>query len=180
MKPIIIGEGPSKSGDRYYRFPLSGQVGKRLCTWAGIEPLDRDASMTSEYARWYWALAEQFDLRNFYERWPQDWTPSLALAHLQREWLDEVRGEVVVLCGLRVQTVFRLSGLFRSGAFFVWEREPYHKTQFVTIPHPSGLNRLYNEEEVKARTGEVLREAIDRAEAKQKRADRGREARRRG
>ncbi len=38
MKPIILGESPNANGDRYYMFPLSGPIGQRLCTLAGITP----------------------------------------------------------------------------------------------------------------------------------------------
>jgi hypothetical protein len=35
MKPLLIGEMPSRSGDRYHAFPLSGAVAQTLCQMAG-------------------------------------------------------------------------------------------------------------------------------------------------
>lgn len=164
MKPLILGEGPSKSGDRYYQFPLSGAVGKRLCTWAGIEPLDRDRSMTSDYARYYWALTDEFDVDNFFTRWPQDWTPAVAMKRLREaEIQEQLYNRPVVLLGVRVQTVFRLADVCRSGGFFNWEDHHGFRSSFVTAPHPSGLNRLYNAVEMQEQTGRVLREAMKRA-----------------
>lgn len=46
--PLLIGENPSKSGDRYHDFPLSGAVAERLCGLAGIPP---DLPGT-RYGRW--------------------------------------------------------------------------------------------------------------------------------
>jgi hypothetical protein len=37
-KPLLIGEAPSRSGDRYWMFQLSGAVAQTLCELAGIPP----------------------------------------------------------------------------------------------------------------------------------------------
>lgn len=164
-KPILVGEGPSASGDRYHAFPLSGQVGKRLCTWAGIEPLVRDRSMSSDYARYYWALREKFDLVNFFERWPQDWSNDVVVP-MVRTMVPLVRGRVVVLLGARLGDAFAKQRV-GSGGFYHWHREDALDLDLTVLPHPSGLNRMYNAEDARRVTGEMLREAVSRASAKQ-------------
>lgn len=163
MRPIIIGEGPSRSGDRYHQFPLSGQVGKRLCTWAGIEPLERNRFMTSDYARYYWALHDRFELHNFFDRFPQDWSPRVTAPMFREDWDPVLYDRVVVLLGVRVQTVFRYAAFTRGSEFFRWEKcggFEGRRCWVVTVPHPSGLNRLYNSKDVEEQTGKVLRRAM--------------------
>jgi hypothetical protein len=65
-KPLLIGEAPSKSGDRYWMFPLSGAVAQTLCEMAGISPQPGG----SRYGRWTWALYDHFECENLIERWP--------------------------------------------------------------------------------------------------------------
>lgn len=167
MKPLILGEAPSKSGDRYWRFPLSGAVGQRLCTWAGIEPEPGG----SRYGRYYWPLCEAFDLRNLLERYPGSLGSGVALpAHLahpagvclQEEWGRARR--VVVLLGRRLARLFDV-----GEEFFIWHLKVVSQESsrtpvfIISIPHPSGLNRLYNSEAVVGSASRTLREAREMA-----------------
>jgi hypothetical protein len=38
MLPLLVGEQPSRTGDRFHEFPLSGAVAQTLCQMAGIPP----------------------------------------------------------------------------------------------------------------------------------------------
>lgn len=149
-----MGEAPSRAGDRYYRFPLSGAVGKRLCEFAGIEPEDEG----SQYGRWYWALREHFDCLNVIERFADAYPWRVEVARERwRVWrADEGRGTTVVVClGNRAADAV---GLGSDAPWGGWESGG--GLTYVKIPHPSGRNRLYNDEATRARAGVVLREAM--------------------
>lgn len=212
--PILLGEAPSKQGDRFHHFPLSGRPARVLCEAAGIPPQPDG----STHGRWTWALYEHFECRNLIERYA-DATPwrvgparnraAYVLGDLKRERKVTVgvdpaaRAEpvtcelpVVIIClGRRVQAavgdaldfdvVRRVHlkgedawnpGFF--GNFGQWAAPWHVRTPFVpadaparsepvqewapwlvTIPHPSGLNRLLNDPAVRDRLGRVLREA---------------------
>lgn len=167
MRALILGEAPSRTGDRYWRFPLSGAVGQRLCTWAGLEP-DPDGT---RYGRYYWPLREAFDLENLIERYPgakgrgAAFPPAVARGIVtagvrERRW----EGRTVVLLGRRLMDAFGLAG----HPFHKWTRAAVggHSTRgadVVGIPHPSGLTRAYNDPEAREAASETLREALRRA-----------------
>lgn len=143
MRPLILGEAPSRSGDRYWQFPLSGAVGQRLCEWAGLEP---EAGGT-RYGRYYWPLNEAFELRNLLERYPGALGRGAALpVELARpawdELLPSLAGRRVVLLGSRLRAL-------RGGqTYYDWVSIPRYADGkpliMAAIPHPSGLNRVYN------------------------------------
>jgi hypothetical protein len=239
-QPILLGEAPSKGGDRFHEFPLSGRPAKVLCDLAGIPPQPEG----TQYGKWTWALYERFDCRNLIARYADatPWRAATArdrataiLADLERcpldsDWCDGAicvdRGvycpkktpPVIVCLGRKVQAaVFAaLDGDIRKpiavpgmwggglfGNFGVWaapwqihtpvvrqvcrhcdEPRAFHESQclvgvhgheyedrrearwaphVVTIPHPSGLNRLLNDEATRGQCGEVLRRALELA-----------------
>jgi uracil-DNA glycosylase len=154
--PLLLGECPSKAGDRYHAFPLSGAVGKRLCGWAGIES-DADGSA---YGRYYWPLREHFDCLNVIERYADanPWRTAVARERWTRWLLDrsdeERRESLTVVC------------LGRRAAEALGHDRPWGEwfevglLRVVTIPHPSGRNLLYNDPAMVAVAARVLHEAI--------------------
>jgi hypothetical protein len=66
-RPFVVGEGPSRTGDRYYRFPLSGAPARTLCTCAGWEPDGPRAQIAS----WTWALYAKVRTRNVFRRYAE-------------------------------------------------------------------------------------------------------------
>jgi hypothetical protein len=164
MKALLVGEMPSRTGDRYYLFPLSGAVAQSLCQMAGIPPQEDG----SRYGRWTWALYEQFDTVNAVER-HGPWDSDAAGARLAEE--IESDREVVVLLGRRAHSAYvRMTAPAESNlASLDWYRwrvdmlAPTARREVVVIPHPSSLNRIYNEAEPRRRAGEVLRQAIEKA-----------------
>jgi uracil-DNA glycosylase len=163
MKPLILGEAPSKTGDSYWQFPLSGEVGRRLHQMAGL-PVHTGGST---YGRYYWPLTEEFDLINVIERYPgpgrgsgADFPRRQALAGLNR-LISEGQlppGRVVVCLGRRVLKLLVPGEL----PFYTWVK--LGSGQLIAgIPHPSGLTRNYNDKMEWERAGRTLRGAIDRA-----------------
>ena len=135
-RALLLGEAPSRHGDRYWQFPLSGRPAEVLCSLAGIDP-DPDGT---RYGRWYWPLREAFDVANVLERYPGPQGTGAAFpladarAALARLELD---GYPAVVClGQRVAAV-----VGAPNAWHEWSPDG----RLVTIPHPSGLNRLLNE-----------------------------------
>lgn len=149
--PLLLGESPSRSGDRFWRFPLSGAPARTMCRMAGWEPDGPE----SELGSWTWALYARFETRNLFPRWAdaERWSAPGA-----RERWTEIYAEgpwpAVVLLGRRV-------------AAAVCDGPPYHEwvvhqsLPMVVIPHPSGLNRLLNDPDERERCGATLRAAAD-------------------
>lgn len=150
--PALIGEAPSRTGDYYYHFPLSGAVARRLCGLAGIPPLPGE----SMYGRWTWALYECFDCYNVFERYAEatPWDRTRALVRAS-EIGDEikVKSDAVVLLGRRVQAAFG-----HESDFYEWVDHGWFRV--ASIPHPSGLNRLLNDDHHRRMCGVTLRAAM--------------------
>ncbi len=158
--PLLVGEAPSRTGDRYHMFPLSGAVAQRICGLAGISPVEGG----TRYGQWTWALYARFECVNLFERYA-DATPwSVPLAR-ERAALLGVEDRVVVCLGRRVQTavwtVLPAARILPLPPLHAWRfNVPGEPHALVAIPHPSGLNRLLNSEEERARCGETLRSAM--------------------
>lgn len=165
LPPLLIGEAPSKGGDRYHMFPLSGPPARVLCTLAGIPPQPEG----STYGRWTWALYEAFECRNLIERYRDADPWSVPRTRETAEaLLPELPGRVVVMLGRRVQAaILGAHGVDGSDipSFHEWNTPHLvvgEKPSFtVAIPHPSGLNRALNDPAERARCGETLREALE-------------------
>lgn len=164
--PVLIGEAPSKGGDRYHMFPLSGPPARVLCTAAGIPPQEEG----STYGRWTWALYERFECRNLIERYADaaPWSAPRARAAavaLADDLLDH--GRVVVCLGRRVHAAMC------SGLDLGPPRDPHEwvtvapsGASFVAVPHPSGLNRVLNDPGEREALGATLRRAAELAALK--------------
>jgi len=164
MKPLLVGEMPSRSGDRYWEFPLSGAVAQALCQMAGIPPEPNE----SRYGRWTWALYDRFDCINAIER-HQPWDVEAAAGALRAQ--IEYTSEVVVLLGRRPQEAYvemtrPADSLVEGIDFYQWvvdNNSPTGRREVVVIPHPSSLNHMYLEPKNKFRAGKILCAAMDKA-----------------
>lgn len=155
-RAVLVGEAPSRTGDRYHHFPLSGRPARVLCTLAGIASQEEG----STYGRWTWALYDHFVCVNVFNRYAQatPWSAGHARAcadEIRRS--EDAQGSRVVVClGRRVAAAF---GIDDQG-FYHWVPVEGDGIRFVALPHPSGLNRLLNDPDHRAKAGDVLRDAM--------------------
>lgn len=178
QRPLILGEAPSKSGDKYYLCPLSGAVGERLARWAGLEPQPGG----TRYGQWYWPLVAAFECRNLLERYPGPQGRGAALPmgparEAAAELLPELDGRRVVVLGTRLPAAL---GLRWPAPMFEWHHFPWLSPsqallreqglavgvgdvefEYAVIPHPSGLNRAYNDPLVERAASAVLRRCLE-------------------
>jgi hypothetical protein len=166
VKPLLVGEMPSRAGDRYYKDPLSGAVAQSLCQLAGIAPHPEG----TRYGRWTLALYERFDTVNAIER-HGPWDSRLAAKHLADKIDSDC--EVVVLLGRRAQSAYvrmyepATTPLAKLG-YFTWRVDmvaPTARREVVVIHHPAKNARMYEHSAPREKAGKILREAIDKASA---------------
>lgn len=124
--------------------PFSGRSGKKLATWAGVEDLH-----------------EHFETRNIYDHWTGTWQKGKGdywnakdAFEVADRMLPDLAGRTVVCVGQRVARAF---GLRKLAMFESIER--FGGTWYV-IPHPSGLNKVYNDAALVEEAGRVLRAAL--------------------
>jgi hypothetical protein len=158
-RPFLVGEGPSPTFVGHPRVrPLFGRPTRVLCDVVGLQPATvnervRAASspLRADVLRYIWLrscarlenlCAGAWDLREAEIR-------SLSLAHDA----GMLRANIIVL-GRRAARAFGV----RDWPFY--ETRHYHLscTRLVVLPHPSGLNRLYNSPDVRDRASVVLRD----------------------
>lgn len=156
--PLLVGESPSRSGDRFWRLPLSGAPARVLCQCAGWEADGPAAQLGS----WTWALYSRFETVNTIERYADasPWSAPRARERGEAIWVAAVRERrpSVVLLGRRVAAAFGLVDV----DFFAWRGGGgVAMPRVVVLPHPSGRNLLLNEPRTRERIGRALREAVD-------------------
>lgn len=156
IKPILLGQAPSRKGDGR---AFTGPSGKTLTKWLGVD--DRDG------------LSNYFDLDNLVHhplapntdphRHNSELTPSMAREGAQQflvrtkarllkelgqhqfnDWIDSGRPVVVVALGTKVWRGFNFSNQL---PWFHWEMVPGGEFLVVKFPHPSGLNHELNDPE---------------------------------
>lgn len=144
----MIGEAPSRSGDRFD--PISGRAERLLCDLAG----------------WKDGLGPRFLRLNLLEEnpgpssggkgdaWPLD------LARQRAAQMVFAGRPAAVLLGRRVAAAFGARGAYCEW----WDPSDEVRAPYVVIPHPSGVNRLYNDPAVRDQVGVVLRDAAKRGE----------------
>ena len=154
MRPLLLGEAPSRTGDRYHEFPLSGAVARTLCTLAGIPPIEGGTT----YGRWTWALYDRFECLNLFQRYAEatPWSAPAARDRWRARLDEEGPWPVVVMLGRKVQAA--VTPGIKGYDFHQFAYAPF--VAYVTIPHPSGLNRLLNDHAERERCGDTLRKAL--------------------
>lgn len=141
MRPLIVGQSPSRSGEGLPPFCADRRgSGRRLADLAGIPP-ER--------------LEEAFRLANLLDHYPGESFPmseARAIADAM-----ELEG-VVLLVGRLVARAFGEGGR----PWFEWF--DLRGVRATVVPHPSGLNRWWNDPVNVERAGEFMREVAGRTD----------------
>jgi hypothetical protein len=151
VRPLLVGEAPSRTGDRFHRFPLSGAPARVLCLCAGWEP-DGPAS---DLGSWTWALYSRFETANVFPRSAQSRPWDRDRARASAAILSAGGHSHLVLLGRKVADAF---GVGKLAYFEPWQLVAGQR--LVVIPHPSGRNLLMNDDVVREQTGIALRNAV--------------------
>jgi hypothetical protein len=158
VKPVILGEAPGPRASVPCRYPLSGDVGKRICALLSISafthPLQNFAP-PDQPAEWF-LLSQYYELRNLLPEWPgrEGKGSGFPLVQAADAWsaiMPELKERKVVLLGARLRRL----ALMRD--FFKWRT--YQDIPVAAIPHPSGLSRPYNAQENRLAAKRILLEA---------------------
>jgi uracil-DNA glycosylase len=140
MRVLFIGQGPSKDTadpitNEQCGPPFSGKCGKRLAHMMGV---DQDK------------MLEMFDFENvltsFYGHGPDgkgDLFPADVAAKAAFEMIPRIDGRVVVFLGSNVAKAFKVQPF----DYFSWVtlERPGCMVLGVVAPHPSGVNRYWND-----------------------------------
>lgn len=140
MKSVFVGQQPNSHADEGTALPVRpGTSGSRLMSMMGLD---------------YTTFKNTFlrvNVSAIYD--PDGFSPSYHQPHAQN-LLPLLEGRHVVLLGPAVAEAFK------------WKRSEYEYCRFydhphahllwAVIPHPSGLNRLYNDPEVVRQVTELL------------------------
>lgn len=133
---LIIGENPGLAGDP--TAALEGSVGKRIASYAGLKWGD------------YLAMTER---RNIFPAYVSPWPRDEAKRRAEQAF-PYLLGRRTILLGQRVADAFD----------FHWPLLNWVEIGGVTVaivPHPSGLNRWWNEAENRSQARRFLRAAFD-------------------
>lgn len=143
MRPVLLGEAPSYRGSSLYPFdvgrePVPTGSGARLAEIIGVS---------------HQRLGELFIVRNLLEHPVVGPFPISDGRAAAQEILETLRGRIV-LCGRNVCRSFNVPGL----PWCRWLRRG--DVELASIPHPSGLNRFYNNHSNRLRVRRFLRRAM--------------------
>lgn len=138
MRALLLSLAPDRNTSG--RQPFSGTCGSRIAALAGI---------SHEH------LYHYFDAASLIGYWPAD-VPSRLVSTVSREMI--VAHERVIFVGRAVASCFGLRRLRP----LVWQETMHNGSTFdaAVLPHPSGLNRWYNDPAHAAAARAFLRDAI--------------------
>lgn len=146
--PVLVGMAPGKSSDPSLPlFPRpASSAGGRLAVLAGLD--------WREYLRLY-------ERTNLVNRWPGrsgegDSWPRAEARIAARAVERLLAGRCVVFVGRNVAEAFE-----RWLGFYNWDADTGLQFRYACIPHPSGRNRMYNDDDHRRCAREVLRHALD-------------------
>lgn len=141
---LIVGESLNKSNETGE--PFNCKSGERLARLLGLKFPHEFLELT--------------DRVNLFEDYIPDYRWNLDLACLAAEQIDFLaRGRLVLLCGARVRQAFNLghypflSVMTRNATTNDCQ---ILQTTFLLIPHPSGLNRMWNDPALEAEVQDFL------------------------
>lgn len=150
MKPLIIGQAPARGNEG--KLPFAGASGRRLAQLAGVGD-DGDV------------LRHHFELVNLLREYPgkrgkgddfDRFKAKDAASDLVRV-LHYTSPRYILLMGHNVARAFG----FRNWNYL--ENHKIVRHVWMVFPHPSGINRWWNEPHNEQRAGRMIREVLRRA-----------------
>jgi uracil-DNA glycosylase len=155
-RPLLVGLCPPPDAGVDDR-PLDGLAGARLLAFAGLSIPSWLRPTRVSPGDVLEAYADAVNL------WPDYVARRPAMVSEARAVQMDCRGRVVVLLGREVQRAFRSRVANYPADFYCWTcpAKGDDALLYVTIPHPSGLNRMFNRKEHRQWTGRVLRRAME-------------------
>lgn len=155
MKLIFVGQAPSRETDG--KPPFTGKCGRFLAELMGL---------TQE------EMLRTHEFMNVLDHWPGasfkgDKFPVPEARIAAKKKLEQLRGRTVVLLGHNVARAFDC----KSFRYFEWYeiRNPENFSEVVVplmtiVPHPSGVNRYYNDPTKRLIVSKFLRTIADSTE----------------
>ena len=128
MKPLLIGEAPSKN--EYPPTPLEGRIGKRLAALAGL---------TFEEFLERFDRVNLLDVRQDTREKGFEFDMASARKNALAAWARFKAGQTVILLGKRVADAFGLKTVPYFQGVTLSEARVY------VMPHPSGVSRWWND-----------------------------------
>lgn len=156
MKPLIIGEAPSKN--EVLPRPISGRVGKRLASLCGL---------TLEEFLQHFDRVNLLHVRQDTKEKGFEFDVKAARIEAGRIMSTLVRDQVVLLLGRRVANAFGFQKhAYFEQLFFIGRSNmcinPGMGPDVRVMPHPSGVNRWYNEPANWKQAEEFMRRIVER------------------
>lgn len=141
---VLIGEAPGGglTVSHPLELTLAGSTGRNLCAIAG----------------WDWdTYLAVTDRRNLFDTpmpaWLSDVARSRALV-----LAPDIEGHRILLLGARVARAFGVAA--EPPYAWFWQRVGYPDLRLARIPHPSGLNRVWNDPAERARARAFLEKLL--------------------
>ena len=144
---VLVGQAPCCGGDP--RVPLTGRSGRFLASACGIP---------------FWSYLRWTVRVNLLDYWPGksgkgDAFPMAEAREAAAALEPSLKGRRAVLLGHGVASAFGLGGRPYLGPWEVVPR-PLGSFAAAVLPHPSGVNRFWNDPTNRERAGRFLRSAI--------------------
>jgi uracil-DNA glycosylase len=149
-RPLIIGQAPARGNDD--KLPFAGQSGSRLAQAAGV-------GWTGD------SLPAHFELRNLVAKYPGkagtgkgdrfDLAAARLQASLMLDEIEQMESRWVLFMGKSVAQAFGIRGKLYL------EPWPWKQHEFVVFPHPSGINRWWNDADNEEEARDFLRSLLD-------------------
>jgi uracil-DNA glycosylase len=146
LKPLMIGEAPSKN--EHVPQPLSGRVGKRMAECCGL---------TLEEFLDFFERTNLLKERQDTKEKGFEFDSVAAALEAEKLWHDGVtfhNDRVVLLLGHRVATAFGAANVY------LIEQHLGTRAKVYVLPHPSGVNRWWNESANVKTMNEFMRRVV--------------------
>lgn len=146
MKPLLVGEAPSKN--EVTEQPLMGRVGRRMAALADLSYED--------YLR-HFDRVNLLHVRQDTKEKGFEFDHAAAAVAAHQLFLDGTikQGRVVLMLGWRVTRAF-----FSPYDKAYFERHDHAGVTFYAMPHPSGVNRYWNDLENCKKASEFVQQIV--------------------